>query len=338
MIDNPNTTVFPPSRKLEIVASTVAVTGGTGFIGGELVKRLVSEGHLVRVLTRRANGAMSRPAGIELFQGDLVNNPGILDKFLDGVDTLYHCAAEINNSNIMLAANATGTRNLVCAAQGKIRHWVQLSTVDVYGTHANGIITEETPIAPVNIYEESKAAADAVVVEAANKSDFAYSILRPSKVYGPRMRNQVLYQLASLVDRGLFFFIGKPGASANYIHVDDVVEGLLKCGSMLSARNRIYNLSDYRTIEDFIGIISMALDKTVPKWRISEDLARIAAKITSFIPGNPLKEQRVNAMVKRAKYSTLRIEDELNFHLGVPMEIGIRQLAIDWTKNRRQQI
>ncbi len=335
MLQSPRTTSFNSSSMSQETASIVAVTGGTGFIGGQLVKRLVSEGYPVRILTRRPAAQVDVPDGVEVFQGDLVGDLAVLEKFVSGAAVLYHCAAEINDSEKMLAANVDGAKNLAHAAAGKIRHWVQLSSADVYGTHTDGVITEETPNGPVNIYEESKAEADNVVIEAAAKNGFTYSILRPSKVYGLGMRNRVLFQLFSLVDRGLFFFIGRPGASANYVHVDDVVEGLIRCGNMPAAKNRVYIISDYRTIENFVAVIASALHKSVPRWRLSERWARVAARVTAFLPNTPLTEQRVNAMVKRATYSTSRIEAELGYQHLVPMEDGLRQLVMAWFENKR---
>jgi len=309
----------------------VAITGGTGFIGKKLVARLVEHGDTVRLLTRLSSELPEKSSLVEIHKCDLataeIKNLSIM---LDGVDVLYHCAAENNDSSKMLATNVDGTRNLARAAEGKIRHWVQLSSVGVYGTHTCGEITEETPLAPVNFYEASKVAAENIVIETATKSSFSYSILRPSKVYGLGMTNKVLFQLMSLIDRRAFFFIGKPGASANYIHVDDVVEGLIRCGSMPAARNRVYNISDYRTIEDFVSIISQVLRKPMPRLRIPENLARILARMTALIPNNPLTEQRVNAMVKCAIYSTAKLEAELGYQHRVCMEDGIRELADYW--------
>lgn len=311
----------------------VAITGGTGFIGRALVLRHLELGDEVRVLTRRSFGEIGLPVTVRLWQDDLVNPVNLLP-FVEGVDVLYHCAAEINDNSKMLAANVKGTKNLVKAAEGIIKHWVQLSSVGVYGTHVSGVITEETQISPVNVYEESKAIADEIVIAASQRNSFTYSILRPSKVYGLGMKNNVLFRLVSIIDRGFFFFIGKPGASANYIHVNDVVEGLIMCGNMLAARNRVYIISDYRTIEDLVAIISRSLHKTVPHFRISEGWARLAARLTAFMPNNPLTEQRVNAMVKRAIYSTERMRVELGYRHSVSMEEGMRELVRAYQKNK----
>jgi nucleoside-diphosphate-sugar epimerase len=312
----------------------VAITGGTGFIGKKLVARLVEQGDTVRLLTRSSSKLPEMSSLMEIHKCDLataeIKN---LSLILDGVDVLYHCAAENNDISKMLATNMDGTRNLARAAVGKIGHWVQLSSVGVYGTHTCGEITEETQLAPVNIYEASKAAAENIVIETAAKNHFSYSILRPSKVYGPGMTNKVLFQLISLIDSRAFFFVGKPGASANYIYVDDVVEGLIRCGTMPAARNCVYNISDYRTIECFVSIISQVLSKPMPRLRVPENLARILARITAFIPNNPLTEQRVNAMVKSAIYSCEKLKAELGYQHRVCMEDGIRELVFYWKYN-----
>lgn len=307
----------------------VAITGGTGFIGRKLVLRHLDSGDEVRVLSRHAFERSGLPDGVVWFRDDLVH-PANLPAFVGGVDVLYHCAAENNDIGKMLEANVTGTKNLARAATGKIGHWVHLSSVGVYGTHTDGAIAEETPLAPMNVYEESKVEAENIVIETAAGSNFSYSILRPSKVYGLGMSNKVLFQLMALINSRAFFFIGKPGASANYVHVDDVVECLVRCGSMPAARNRIYNISDYRTIEDFVAMIAQALQKPVPRLRIPEPLARVIARMTFFIPGNPLTGQRVNAMVKRATYPTAKIERELGYQHRVRMEDGLRELVASW--------
>jgi nucleoside-diphosphate-sugar epimerase len=309
---------------------TVGVTGGTGFIGSTLVRRLVAEGCNVRLLSRQPDAHKQFPPGVEFIQGDLNASAELLRPFAAGVEVLYHCAAEINDTGKMASTNVEGTRNLANAAAGSVGHWVQLSSIDTYGTQTDGIITEGTPKEELNFYEQTKIEAENIVIQAAAKHGFTYTILRPSKVYGPDMRNALLFKLISLIDRGLFFYIGRPGASANYIHVDDVVEAMILGASKPAARNRDYNVSDYCSMEELVGIISSALGRPTPTWRVSEYLARAAAKMTSFVPRNLLTVQRVNAMVKRARYSTARIEAELGFRPRVSMKDGLEQLVHKW--------
>jgi nucleoside-diphosphate-sugar epimerase len=80
------------------------------------------------------------------------------------------------------------------------------------------------------------------------------AILRPSNVFGPGMLNQSILQMIQTIERGIFFFIGRRGASANYVHVSNVVDALILCGRS-AADGRTYNISDWCTMEDFVGAI-----------------------------------------------------------------------------------
>lgn len=306
----------------------VAITGGTGFIGRRLVDRLVERGDKVRLLVRSDLAAHNKFSSVEIFKCDLhALNENNLSSLLQGVDVLYHCAAENIFEDKMYATNVEATMKLACAAKGKIKHWVQLSSVGVYGTHIDGVITEKTILAPVNVYERSKVEAEGIVIEAAKYGGFSYSILRPSKVYGIGMTNGVLFQLIDLIDRRLFFFVGKAGATANYIHVEDVVDVIIKCGCMPEAKNEIYNISDCISLEDFVAIIARALNMPTPRYRLPESLVRTLTRMTAFIPANPLTKQRINAMTKRAVYSSEKIKVELGYKQRISMESGLFDLV-----------
>ena len=82
---------------------------------------------------------------MQIHRGDLVtSDPGVLARFVDGADVLYHCAAEIHEPGRMMEVNVGATGSLVAAARGKVRRWVQLSSVAVYGAPEAGVIDEVT--------------------------------------------------------------------------------------------------------------------------------------------------------------------------------------------------
>ena len=312
----------------------VAITGGTGFIGKKLVLRHLTLGDQVRVLSRRTPGEAGLPGSVVWCRGDL-DASGNLVSFLDGVDVLYHCAGEIRDTARMEAVHVEGTRKLIEIAGGRIGHWVQLSSVGVYGPVAEGTVTEDSELNPVGEYEITKAESDQVVVAAANKGGFSYSILRPSNVFGADMTNQSLFGMIDMIDRGLFFHIGKPGASANYIHVDNVVEGLIRCGTMQPAQGRTYNLSDHCTMEEFVAIIAGALGKDVPRIRLPEAPVRLLARWVGRLPGFPLTETRVDALTNRTIYPSTKIERELGYRHLVTMEKGLLELLAAWKQMRQ---
>src|SRR5439155_217072 len=227
----------------------------------------------------------------------------------------------------MRAVNVNGTRALLDAASERTGRWVQLSSAGVYGRHRRGIVVEDTPLAPVGLYEETKASADALALEAAYEGRLASAVvLRPSIVFGEGMPNQSIVQMARVIDRGLFFFIGAPGASANYVHRSNVVDALVLCGTLPAADKRVYNLSDWCTIEDFAGAIADALGRRHPSLRLPEPPVRAAVRTFGRLANLPLTEARVDALVNRSRYPIARIEQELGFGVAVPIADGIARM------------
>ena len=311
---------------------TVAVTGATGFIGQALVGLLVDRAAQIKILTRNfKKGIKLWPSGpVEVFEGDLVDSSHALERFLQEVDILFHCASEIRDSNKMQSTHVDGTRNLCLAATNKIRHWIQLSSVGVYGPVREGIVTEDTRIDPKGLYETTKAESDRLVVQSAEKGAFTFSILRPSIVYGPEMSNPSLFQLIRMIAKGVFFFIGKEGASANYIHIDNVIKGLMSCAENPAARGQIYNLSDHRTIETFVATVAKALQRPKPILRIPETPVRYIAKYVGGLKGFPLSESRVDALTNRAIYPNRQIKTELGYSHVITLEDGTAQMVAAW--------
>lgn len=293
-----------------------AVTGGTGFVGTALVSRLQRSGFSeIRVLSRRG-------AGAHAVKGDLLKDD--LHAFVDGADVLFHCAGELRREEAMRALHVDGTRRLVDAARGRVRRWVQLSSVGAYGRALRaGTIDESSPLAPQGEYERTKVESDALVERAAAAGAFACATLRPSIVFGPGMPNRSLYQLVAAVERRIFFLVGR-GAIANYVYVDDVADALLACATHGHAAGP-YVLSDDRPMEAFIAALgSQRRPPAVPEW-----VARGAAAAAGWLPGFPLTRSRVDALSRRVRYSPARIQRELGYAFGVSIEEGLRRMIAE---------
>ena len=97
------------------------------------------------------------------------------------------------------------------------------------------------------------------------------------------MRNESLFQLIRTIGNGLYFFVGSKGASANYVPVENVVEAIYLAGTNPNAKNKIYNISSWTTIENFIGNIAKELGKAEPKIRVSIIPIKLIAKINTFL-------------------------------------------------------
>ena len=187
-----------------IACNRIAITGGTGFVGANLVTRLQSLNIKTRILTRvnlpNSNGA-------EYFQADLRTlTTSSAMEFLKDVDILIHCAGSLTDHDSMQAVHLNSTVILSeAAAHLKIRRMVLLSSVGVYGPRSDGLITEDDDFAPVGLYETTKAKADQLLQNLDYLPKLDRVILRPTAVFGQEMKNNSLKTLVMAINRKFFF-------------------------------------------------------------------------------------------------------------------------------------
>ena len=298
----------------------IAITGGSGFIGSLLVDKHLNQGDQVRLLSR--NILLERK-NVQYFLGDLSNSSVDLTDFVDSVDILYHCAGEVNNESLMQELHVNGTQRLIDAAQGKIGRWVQLSSVGVYGVCRDSKITEDSKEQPFGIYEESKTESDKIV----KNSGIPCVILRPSNVFGVDMINQSIFQLISMISKGLFFYLGKKGVLVNYVAVEDVVEALHLCGNHDNALGEIYNVSQTIAIEEMVSSFSIGLGVKGKFLRLPEFPIRALVKIFAIFPKFPLTTTRIDALTNRCTYKSNKIMEELGFKFNSTLKESFQLIA-----------
>ena len=298
----------------------IAITGGSGFIGSLLVDKHLKQGDQVRLLSR--NILLERK-NVQYFLGDLSSSSVDLSDFVDSVDILYHCAGEVNNESLMQELHVNGTQRLVDAAQGKIGRWVQLSSVGAYGARRTGMITESSKEQPFGIYERTKTEADKII----KNSNIPYVILRPSNVFGVDMINQSIFQLISMISKGLFFYLGKKGVLVNYVAVEDVVEALHLCGNHDNALGEIYNISQTTVIEEMVLSFSIGLGVQGKFLRLPEFPIRALVKIFAIFPKFPLTTTRIDALTNRCTYKSNKIMEELGFKFNSTLKESFQLIA-----------
>jgi nucleoside-diphosphate-sugar epimerase len=299
----------------------IAITGGSGFIGKQLVSRHIQQGDQVRLLSRKP---LLEDTSAQYFLGDLSNPSVDLSGFIDGVDILYHCAGEINNESLMQELHVSGTQRLIDAAQGKIGRWVQLSSVGAYGICRADMITENSKEQPLGVYERTKTESDNIV----KNSGIPHVILRPSNVFGKDMSNQSLRGLLHAVRKGLFFFTGKENESlVNYIHVEDVVEVLMHCGSDDKALGEVFNLSQSTTVENMIASFTSGMASDKKFLRLPEGIVRVIVGIFGWIPEFPLTSSRIDALTGKCVYNSTKVQKTLGFRYSMTLEEGLKLFA-----------
>ncbi len=183
--------------------TTLAITGGTGFVGSKLIDLALEKGHAVRALARRDQPERH---GLEWVAGDLANTDA-LARLTEGADAVIHVAGVINarTPQEFTAGNVEGTRTMLAASRD-VPRFVQVSSLAA---------REPT----LSIYGKTKAAADALVK--AERPDAA--IVRPPAVYGPGDRETA--NVYKLVARGWALLPGHGRFSI--VEVSDLARALL---------------------------------------------------------------------------------------------------------------
>jgi dihydroflavonol-4-reductase len=213
----------------------VLITGGTGFVGSWLVKRLVEEGMQVRLL-HRPNSSLAEVEGFrfESAHGDVTDLDSVVDACTD-IDTVFHLAGVVGYApslrGLMDKVNVGGTANVVEACRRKrVRRLVHMSSVVAIGASFKPqLLHENSPYMIGNLdlgYFETKRLAEEKVREAARRGEVDAVMVNPSTVYGPGDAKKGSRKVQVKVARGKFPFY--PSGGASIVSVHDVVDGIIK--------------------------------------------------------------------------------------------------------------
>ncbi len=229
--------------------SSVLVTGGCGFIGSHLVRRLLAEGvRRVVVLDSLRYGSEQNLAGVEAAgRIELVrftlgrDEPSLLERHLDGVDHLFHLAAEKHNQSkhepdAVLRANVLGTQALfAAAARSGVQKVIFASSLYSYGRLAGPPCSETDLPLPTTVYGISKLCGERLLAHATAGQAMRGDSLRFFFVFGPRQfagmgyRSVIVKNFNRLRAGQPPVIFGDGSQRLDYVYVDDVVEAMLRC-------------------------------------------------------------------------------------------------------------
>jgi len=252
----------------------VFVTGGTGFIGGEIVRQLRARNDDVVCLVRNPDKATAlAELGCEQVAGDLGDSEAIR-RGMEGCDAVIHAAAiyevgiPASKRPAMYEANVHGTENVLSAAlAAEIPRVVYVSTVGVFGnTHRK--VVDETYEHPgkefTSYYEETKLEAHRIAKRMIAEDDLPCVIVQPGGVYGPGDTSAIADLLNQFL-AGRMPLLPFPELGICLSHVEDIAAGIILALDK-GRTGEAYVLSGpVTTVRDAIEVVSGITGRSAPK-------------------------------------------------------------------------
>src|SRR5712692_992177 len=280
----------------------VAVTGGTGFVGANVARRLINDGHDVHLLVRPGFSSWRIATilpDVELHEVRF-DDPEAVDTAVSAIrpEWLFHLAASgayswQNDLDHMLHTNVLGTANLVeaCLRAGT-ESFVNAGSSSEYGL-VDRPATEDDPPEPNSHYAVTKASATLFCQYSGRRSGMNIPTLRLYSIYGPFEEPRRL--MPTLVVHGLHGRLPPlvhPDTARDFVHVDDAVDAFLRAaGRSGGDPGAVYNVASgvQTTIRDVVELVRTELDLDVePEWASMEQ----RSWDTDVWVGDPRKSQR----------------------------------------------
>jgi dihydroflavonol-4-reductase len=318
----------------------ILITGGTGFIGSNLAKRLLDQGHEVRLLSlvatpaERANADELSRRGASLLEGSVAER-SLHERALEGIDVVHHVAATMREADVpdrvFWDTNVAATKDLLAASRRLgVRRFVYCSTMGVTGDVRGRRVDETTPHRPKDVYQQTKSAAELWVLEQSPSDGFGAMAVRPADVYGPGDRR--LLKLFRMIQKRRFVYLGSGRGRRHMIYIDDLVDGMLAAQEREEAVGRVFLLAGPAPIalRDLAERIAAELGVTPPRWQLPyrpiwllSALVEAACRPLGIQP--PIYPRRVDFYAHDYEFDTARAREGLGFVPRVDVDEGVRR-------------
>lgn len=323
--------------------SKMLVTGGTGFTGSALVKRLISKGNEVIVLDNQ-KGIMHDDLvnlGAKISIGSIADKE-LVTKCVSGCDVVFHLAAAFRKVNLPKSVyydtNVTAMRQLleICKAEN-VRKIVYCSTQGVHGNVDNPPGDETTPIEPEDYYQVTKYQGEEVAQEFI-KDGMDITTLRPTAIYGPGDPGRFL-MLFKRVKSGMFPFFGNGQALYHPLYIENFVDAFELAAEKPEGKGQVYLIADekYYHIKDIVILIDKIMKtnakiKYFPFWPLYA-IATIVEILYKPLPWDPpIFRRRADWFRQNRAFKIDKAKNELGYNPKVGLEEGLTK-TYEWYRD-----
>ncbi len=313
------------------------VTGGSGYFGSLLVRRLIDSGRRVRVFD--LHEADDHPAGVEFVAGD-IRDPEACRRACQGVSTAYHCVAQVplaKDSELFWSVNRDGTQNILEASlKASLDKFVYLSSSAVFGIPKVHPITAQTPPSPSEDYGAAKLAGEELCREYAGKG-LDVSIVRPRTILGHGRLGIMQIVFEWVYQSRNVFVLGRGDNRYQFVHADDLAEACL-----LAARKPGY--AAYNIGADEFGTMRETLEGLVEHAGTGSKVRSLpygpavaAMKLTTRLGISPLAAYHWMVYGQDVYFDTSYTRDELGWRPKFG-NVAMFAQSYDWYVENRSKI
>lgn len=299
----------------------ILVTGGAGFIGSNLVRRLVKDGHEVTVLDNLLRGNKLYPetlSQIHLVQGD-VRHPEDIKQAIQGVDFVFHLAAVLGvdvvaeQPMVTMEVEVQGLKNVVDAVlEAGIPKMIYASTSGVYGHgKIEDGITEDVDVAPDTSYAIAKRYNEIYLQSAYQEHGLESFSLRFFNIYGPNQDTRmVIPRFMEMAIRGEDITVyGDGSQTRDFTFIDDAVE------SCVQLMDRVKGWE----------IFNIAKEDEIPIRQLAELIVKVTGS-RSQVRYMPAPEARIEYEVGRRFGSSQKLRSFCGYQPDTNLEEGLRKI------------
>jgi nucleoside-diphosphate-sugar epimerase len=315
----------------------VALTGASGYTGGRLLGTLRGLGNDVTALVRASSVTEGlRRSGATLVEGDLASNEAVR-RLVDGADAVVHVAAVYRTAghpdSYYRDVNVGGTERLLeAAAAVGVRRFVHTSTVGVHGHVENPPADETAPVSPGDVYQATKAEAEALAMDFHRHRGVPVAVVRPGAIYGPGETR--LLKLFRAIARGRYAVVGDGRSLYHPVYIDDLVQGFLLALDREAAVGESFLICgpEYVSQAELAALIARHTGGRVLPFRLPAAPIQWAGDVVEAlcVPlgiDPPLHRRRVDFWTKSRAFSIEKARGVLGYDPQVHLEDGIARTA-----------
>jgi len=318
----------------------VLVTGGMGFTGKALVKRMLDAGHEVVALDNKAGYRAEELTqwGAEVVLGS-VTDRDVVRRCMRGVKVVHHVAAAFREMGVPRQyyrdVNVEGTRIVLEAAfDAGVRKFVYCSTCGVHGNVDHPPAGEDAPIQPADYYQQTKYEAEPLVLEF-HRRGLKSTILRPAAIFGPGDTGR-FFLIFRQVARGWFPMFGSGRTLYHPLYIDNLLDAFEIAMQEDRGNGETYLIADddYLSIEELVLGVARAMGRSVklvhlPVWPIVAAGHLVQGICRPFGLAPPIHPRRVDWYRQTRAFSIEKARRELAYEPSVSLDAGLRR-AFEW--------